>query len=174
MKIFTVIILSLILVGCASKPVPSPTLPPNPATASRMKAIPKAGPSANTVNVQLAWDATADGRVTQYRIYQGASARSYTNVIAVAVPQTTATFSNLVRGVTYYFAGTCATTNLESAYSGEVVFTPDLLPPTMQNLRLNILSAAMIEGPWLPLTNLLVAINTNAPADFFRLEARPE
>jgi hypothetical protein len=86
--------------------------------------------------VALGWDPSTDPAVTGYNVYYGASSRNYTNVLAVG--NTTSTMvSNLVTGVTYYFAATTYTADgLESDYSVEASFgiAPANNPPTLDPL----------------------------------------
>jgi len=85
-------------------------------------------------NVTLAWDPSPDSSVAGYRIYDGVTSGTYTNVIDVG-NVTTATVSNLVSGVTYFFAATAYDTNgQESVFSDEVSYTVPWLtngPPTL-------------------------------------------
>ncbi len=82
-------------------------------------------------SVTLAWDPSVGGGIAGYRLYQGASSRSYTNVITTG-NATTATVSNLVRGATYFFAVTAYSTNgLESEYSNEITYTVSNTPPAI-------------------------------------------
>jgi hypothetical protein len=94
------------------------------ATASIVTAfIPSARAQAS---VELAWDASTDPAVAGYRLYEGAASRVYTNTMDVG-KATIGTVSNLVGGVTYYFAVTDYDTNgLESDYSSEVAYTVPL------------------------------------------------
>jgi hypothetical protein len=94
-------------------------------------------------NLTLAWDASTDPSVAGYKIYYGVASRTYTNSLDVGT-NTTVTISNLVEGVTYYFAATTYDTNgLESAFSDEIVYTVPLpvnQPPTLNapaNLTIN-------------------------------------
>src|SRR5215469_12967931 len=83
--------------------------------------------------VSLAWDRSADGTVTGYNVYYGTASRAYTNVIA-AGNTTNAVVSNLVSGVTYYFAATTYTSaGLESDYSAEASYAVPVqnMPPTI-------------------------------------------
>jgi hypothetical protein len=94
-------------------------------------AIPPAG-----TGVMLAWDPSSDPTVTGYNVYYGSSSRNYTNVIP-AGSATSATVSNLVSGVTYYFAATTYTaTGLESDYSAEASYSVPApnAPPTLDAL----------------------------------------
>ncbi len=86
--------------------------------------------------VALAWDPSVDPTVTSYHVYYGTASRAYTNVISAGA-STNAIVSNLVSGVTYYFAATSYTTaGLESDYSTEVSYAaPSLnIPPTLDAL----------------------------------------
>ena len=66
--------------------------------------------------VALAWDPGADPTVTGYNVYYGTVSRAYTNVISAGA-STNTVVSNLVSGVTYYFAATTHTAaGLESDY----------------------------------------------------------
>jgi fibronectin type 3 domain-containing protein len=77
-------------------------------------------------SVTLAWDASPGSSIAGYRLYEGVASLTYTNVLDVG-NATTVTVSNLVSGVTYFFAVTAYDTNrLESDYSGEVSYTVPL------------------------------------------------
>ena len=82
--------------------------------------------------VTLAWDPSTGTNIAGYKIYYGASSRSYTNTLEVG-DATTATISNLVTGATYYFVATAYDSyNLESDFSNEVTYTNTVLaPPTI-------------------------------------------
>jgi hypothetical protein len=91
-------------------------------------------------SVTLAWDTATDPSVNGYNVYQGTQSATYTNVVSVS-PATanTVTFSNLVRGVTYYWAATCVATNgLESLYSTEISYTVPTLPASPANVKLTV------------------------------------
>ncbi|MEK6598397.1 MAG: Ig-like domain-containing protein, partial [Gemmatimonadota bacterium] len=71
----------------------------------------------------LTWNPSADSNVTGYRIYYGVASRTYTNIVDVG-GATSVTISNLVEGVTYYFAATAYNVlGMESDYSGEISYT---------------------------------------------------
>ncbi len=79
-------------------------------------------------SVTLAWDASPDPTVLGYNVYYGAASGTYTNKVD-AVNATSATISNLVEGVTYYFAVTAYNgVGLESDPSNEAIYTVPLLP----------------------------------------------
>src|SRR5215469_9106233 len=86
--------------------------------------------------VALAWDPSTDPSVTGYNVYYGTASRTYTNMIP-AGSATSVIVSNLVTGVTYYFAATTYTSDgVESDYSAEAayaLFLPNT-PPTLDAL----------------------------------------
>jgi len=76
----------------------------------------------HAAQVTLAWDASTDPSIAGYKVYYGASSRSYQVVIDVG-NITTYTISNLQSGSPYYFATTdYNTSGLESGYSNEVSY----------------------------------------------------
>lgn len=86
--------------------------------------------------IAVGWDASTDPTVIGYYVYYGSSSRNYTNVLAVG-NTTSALVSNLVSGVTYYFAATTYTADgLESDYSIEASYAiaPVNNPPTLSLL----------------------------------------
>jgi Fibronectin type III domain len=77
-------------------------------------------------SVKLSWDPSSDPRVIGYNVYYGTVSRAYTNEIS-AGSATTVTVTNLVEGVTYYFAVTAYDdAGLESPFSNEAVYTVPL------------------------------------------------
>jgi hypothetical protein len=96
--------------------------------------ITQASTSPATGSVTLAWDPSSDPAVAGYRLYQGVVSQTYTNKLECG-KTTSVTVSNLVRGMTYYFAVTDYYTNgLESAFSGEITYTvpaTTVLPVTL-------------------------------------------
>jgi hypothetical protein len=100
-------------------------------TVSRKTSVPSVG---------LAWDSSTDPTVGSYNLYQGSASGSYTNVVSTGLsPTPTVSLTNLVRGVTYFFAATCVATNgLESVYSTEVSYTVPMLPNSPANVKLTI------------------------------------
>jgi hypothetical protein len=78
--------------------------------------------------VTLAWDPSADPTVVGYNVYYGAASGAYTNKVNTGAA-TSATISNLVEGVTYYFAVTAYNSAaLESDLSNEISYTVPLAP----------------------------------------------
>lgn len=89
-----------------------------------------------SAGVTLGWNLATDPSVQNYNIYMGTSSRAYTNSQAVCPVfiqfgcTNVFSISNLVPGVTYYFAATSVDSiGLESAFSAEVIYT---VPQTNQ------------------------------------------
>ena len=98
-----------------------------------------------TGSVVLTWNPSTDPNVAGYRVYYGVESRVYTNMVD-AGDATSVTISNLVEGVTYYFAATAYNIlDMESAYSDETSYAVPLStqvnqPPTLDalgNMTLN-------------------------------------
>lgn len=102
-------------------------------------ARPAPPPTEGLPSVTLAWDPSADGRVSGYKVYWGAGSRTYTNSVTTAgLTNTQAVVAGLARGVTYFFAATCFTTNgLESDFSLEVSYTTSVLPGPPYGVRVS-------------------------------------
>ena len=87
----------------------------------------------HSAQVSLAWDANTEPNLAGYKIYYGTASHNYGWVLNVG-KVTTYTVTGLTDGLTYYFAATAYnTSNLESAYSGEVSqgsCTYSISPPT--------------------------------------------
>ena len=101
-------------------------------------------------SVTLAWDPSTSSSIAGYRLYEGIASRTYTNVIAVG-KATTATFSALVSGATYFFAVTAYDTNgLESDFSSEISYSVPLpsLPSKASAVTFSSSSGA-ITAPFL-------------------------
>ncbi len=98
------------------------------------------GRTTSVPTVTLAWDVTTDPTVGSYNVYQGGQSATYTNVVSVSPASVTSvTYSNLVRGATYFWAATCVATNgLESLYSVEVSYTVPTLPNSPANVKLTV------------------------------------
>lgn len=130
--------------------------------------------SVQAAQVTLAWDASTDPAVNAYSVYWGVGTRNYTNHVDVpGRTNTSVTISNILLGVTYYFAATCMATNgLESDFSVEVSYFVPSKPNAPQNfrmtnvvLRLTIQQAVTPNGPWEDFTTL--ATTTGSPG-FYR------
>jgi hypothetical protein len=96
---------------------------------------PLAARAAGTVT--LAWDPSPGTNViANYKVYYGTASGTYTNSVSAGT-NLTVSVSNLVQGVTYYFAASATDANgLESDYSTEVstvIATPNQ-PPTLNAL----------------------------------------
>ena len=88
-----------------------------------------------TGTVTLAWDPSpgTNDVIANYNLYYGAASGTYTNVVAAGT-NLTVSVSNLLEGITYYFAATAVDTNgLESDYSAEVS-AMICRPPTLNSL----------------------------------------
>lgn len=79
--------------------------------------------------ITLAWDAPTDPEVAGFKVYSGTNSRAYTSASDTGA-QTSWTLSNLVAGVTYYFAATTYNAaGLESDFSEEINYTVESLAP---------------------------------------------
>lgn len=96
-------------------------------------------------SVTLAWDASPGSAISGYRLYEGGASRTYTNVIDVG-NSTSVTVSNLVIGVTYFFAVSAYdAVGLESDLSSEITYT--VKPPAARlNLSINPEGGAVLTG----------------------------
>ena len=96
-------------------------------------------------SVTLAWNPIANPNIAGYNIYYGGASHAYTNKMSVGLA-TNVTISGLVEGNTYYFAATTTSTlEMESTFSGELIyFVPVGNPPPTLNAinNLNITQGA--------------------------------
>jgi hypothetical protein len=106
-----------------------------------------------TGTVTLAWNASSGTNViANYKVYYGVASATYTNSVAAGT-NLTVSVSNLVLGVTYYFAATAVdTSGLESDYSTEIstMIVPPNQPPTLNALA----NVTINEGAGLQIVNL--------------------
>src|SRR5688572_14653548 len=92
-------------------------------------------------SAKVAWNLNAEPNVVDYRIYYGEMSRVYDQVVS-AGNTNTATVSNLVSGVTYYFALTAYNSlGQESDYSAEVSYEVPILPLGLARLHIQITPA---------------------------------
>ena len=78
---------------------------------------------AQTSSVKLAWNPSVVSQLAGYRIYDGVSSHTYTNMVEVG-NVTNATISGLTVGLTYFFSVTAYDTiGLESPFSNEISYT---------------------------------------------------
>ena len=78
--------------------------------------------------VELVWDPSPSTNVTNYRLWWGPLARSYTNSLLLG-NVTNGTISNLIVGATYYISATAIDNHgVPSDYCNELVWT-SLVPP---------------------------------------------
>lgn len=89
------------------------------------------GKSAVAASVALDWTASTSTNAAGYDVYFGTTSGNYTNKVNVG-NTTSVTISNLVPGVTYYFAATAYDANgNESTFSGEISYiVPGVLTMT--------------------------------------------
>lgn len=81
------------------------------------------GVPAYAAQVSLAWNRNTEPDIAGYRIYYGTGTRAYNWFIDVG-NVTQYTITDLANGSTYYLAATAYnTSNIESAYSAEVIYT---------------------------------------------------
>jgi hypothetical protein len=123
--------------------------------------------------VTLAWDRSPDMNVVGYKVYYGASSRTYTNIVTVG-SVTNASVTGLAEGTTYYFAATAYNIlGMESDYSSEVSYTEPASPPIAIIMSTN---AAAPRGKWTVLaTNMpgnTFTTNLPYPSCFFALKGR--
>lgn len=127
------ILIFLLAVGCAgTKPPPvDPPVPPD---------------SVRTFSGTVFWDANplSDSVIT-YSVYQGTEPKEYTR--KADTPDTSMTFDDLLRDLTYYSAVTATNRHGESGFSNEVSLEGDQVPPdTTAPPVVDTLYARDIEG----------------------------
>lgn len=161
------LILVLLATSCRSQPV----LAPNPISVQRSEravsaiavlAIP--GPP-----VTLNWPKSSSTNVTSYKIYWGGISGSYTNSMSVGT-NLTATVTNLILGLKYFFAATAfGTSGLESDFSSEAAWT---VTPVGNVIELVVLGQ-YASSPIGPYTNYPTPIYRGPPTNmqFFRTVA---
>jgi len=92
--------------------------------------------AASNASITLGWDASSTTDIAGYRIYVGGSSLTYTNSVAVG-DVTSGTVSNLVAGLTYYFAVTAYdVVGLESPFSGQIIYTIPVVSATVARTQL--------------------------------------
>src|ERR1019366_3300295 len=120
--------------GEISYTVPLPTNPPPTVTLSAQ------GQS----SVTLTWDPSPDSAFAGYRLYEGGASQTYSNVIDVG-NATTATVSNLVSGVSYFFTVTAYDANgVESDFYNEISYTVPLTANPAPTLTLTALGGSVL------------------------------
>jgi hypothetical protein len=100
-----------------------------------------------TKTVVLAWDPDPYSPAAGYRLYEGTTSQTYTNVID-AGSATSLAVSNLVPGMTYYFAVAAYDTNrLQGPLSAEISYTvPPLVIATTLTLTTTTLRRPLLKG----------------------------
>ncbi len=74
----------------------------------------------NAGSVTLGWSNSPSPSVVEHRIYYGVASGTYTNYLAVPVPTSSTTVSNLVAGTRYYFTCIASDGTSEAVPSNEV------------------------------------------------------
>jgi fibronectin type 3 domain-containing protein len=83
----------------------------------------------SAASVTLRWDPSSDTNVVGYAVYYGTASGDYIERLD-AGSQTTVRITDLVEGITYYFAVTAyISTGLESLPSNEIAYTVPSVPP---------------------------------------------
>lgn len=123
-----------------------------------------AGPSIN-----LAWNASPTAGVTNYNIYQGNESGSYQSKVATGT-NLSLTVNNLTRGIQTFFNVTCQAGGLESAFGGEISYTPASPPQAPAFTPIVVLvvqaSPSILPLNWSTLATLSLA--ATADAEFYR------
>ena len=110
-------------------------------------------------SVTLVWSPSTDPNIASYNVYYGAASHSYTNLIS-AGNATNATISDLVEGVTYYFAATAVdNAGLESDYSNEATNYPANQPPWISSIADQ---TTLQDTPTLPISFTIGDVETAA------------
>lgn len=92
-----------------------------------------------TARVTIVWSpGSGTNVIANYNVYYGVASATYINTVSSGT-NTTVTISNLVHGVTYYFAATAVdTSGLESDFSNEISWAVPTNPPPPQNLHITV------------------------------------
>lgn len=109
-------------------------------------------------SVTVAWDPALDEGIAGYRVHAGTASREYRRVFSVT-EGTAVTISNLVRGVTNYFAITAFDAfGQESGFSDEISFKPAFVLPPAGNLSVALATGTTnLTLNWGESTNSAVA-----------------
>ncbi len=137
----------------------APPLPGN--SSASAAAAPPGGTVTATLNILPSTNATG------YKLWWGAASHNYTNAINAGT-NLVVSFTNLVRGVRYYFAATAYdASGLDSPFSNEAIFPA----PVTNYLTVFVESSGAVNGLW---TNYWSTTLTNPPAasQFFRFGIR--
>lgn len=102
-------------------------------------------------SVRVAWDLNPEPNVVDYRVHYGETSRGYDQLVS-AGNTNTVTISNLVSGVTYYFALTAYNSlGQESDHSAEVSYEVPILPLGLARLHIQVTPAKQavltVTGP---------------------------
>jgi hypothetical protein len=119
-------------------------------------------PASDTYNLILAWNPSSSPDVVACKLYYGTISRAYTDYVTVG-NVTSVTISNLVQGVTYYFAITAVNADgQESDYSDEVSYSTE--PPQAPPQSVQVQPYRQADG------SVLLSI-TGPPNDSYDIEA---
>jgi hypothetical protein len=119
-------------------------------------------PASDTYNLILAWNPSSSPDVVACKLYYGTISREYTDYVTVG-NVTSVTISNLVQGVTYYFAITAINADgQESDYSDEVSYSTP--PPQAPPQSVQVQPYPQADG------SVLLSIN-GSPGDSYDIEA---
>ena len=121
---------------------------------SAQPVLPVTTPPKTNANLRFEWNPNSEPEVTQYRLYRGTNSRSYFQFMPIDGRTTTnCTWTNIVLGVTNYFALTAVATNtmVESPFSNEV--SAQVVRPSSPQLRTAMPLTAFIQfrgedGEW--------------------------
>ncbi len=107
--------------------------------------------SAASSSVNLAWDPNPGQDIARYTVYLGTSSGNYSTSISVG-NTASARISNLVAGVTYFFAATATdSSGLESELSNEVTYTvPAVLGPIPLGIQISSAASGSVTLAWDP------------------------
>lgn len=126
-------------------------------------------PTNDPSQITLGWTASPSANVTNYYLYQGIGSMQYTNKIAVGTA-TTVTVTLPARGVTYFFNVTAKANGIESAFDGEVSFTPQVTqPPTMKPIVVLTVQAAPKASGMFADTGMNWPLLPDQPDQFYRV-----
>jgi hypothetical protein len=105
---------------------------------------------ATAAAVTIAWDPEPGSAAAGYRVYLGTTSGNYTTVLDTGAA-TTATFTNLLPGLTYYIAVAAYTEfGMEGPRSSEISYTVPV--PAVTQVMSPALSLTAITNKWLRLT----------------------
>jgi hypothetical protein len=121
--------------------------------------------SAEAQSVTLAWDPVTDSPVAGYKLYEGTNSGIYNQSFDAGLA-TQMAVSNLILGLTYYFAVVSYdASGLESAYSSEISYVPSASAPFL-NIAAN---AGSIAGGFLVTNGVIYQTTTTSASSGGRI-----